>query len=403
MVEINLTFLLYCNSRPFLPAPSMFNILVVDDDPNIQIFLARALSKTGYRIIVASNGEEGLKLAKETHPALIICDWMMPGVNGLEVCRQIKNTPKLATTFFILLTSLVSVEDRVKGLDAGADDFLCKPIEINELRARVRSGLRLHQLSDDLRLQKQLLELELSEAADYVRSILPEPIQSTPINIDFRFLPSRQLGGDGFDYYWLDSSHLAIYLLDVAGHGLRAALPSLSVINLLRSRSLSQVDYYQPDQVLGALNQTFQITQRNDKYFTIWYGVYDVKTHELTYASAGHPPAIMISATTNGEIKEERLKTPGFPIGMFLESAYTNQVRQIPPLSHIYLFSDGIYEIEQPNGKIWGLEKFIQLLMSSYRWRLNNLDDFIEHIKGLQINRTFDDDLSIMKISFVDG
>ncbi len=378
----------------------MLEILVIDDDPAIQIFLERALGKAGYKITIASTGDEGVKIARKSHPALIICDWMMPGINGIEVCRQIKNTPELATTFFILLTSLVSVEDRVRGLDAGADDFLCKPIEIPELRARVRSGLRLHQLSHDLRLQKQLLEMELCEAADYVRSILPEPIEETRVKIDFRFLPSRQLGGDGFDYYWLDSSHLAIYLLDVAGHGLRAALPSLSVINLLRSRSLSQVDYYQPNQVLGALNQTFQITQRNDKYFTIWYGVYNLRTKELVYASAGHPPAILISLNAEGIIFEERLKTPGFPIGMFLESEYINYVRQIPPSSNIYLFSDGIYEIEEPNGRIWGLEKFIQFLKSSYKYQLNDLDDFIEHIKVLQKNKIFDDDLSIMKISF---
>ena len=178
----------------------MVRILVIDDDGVIQTFLSRALRKE-YEVFIASDGEEGLKQAGQLKPAMIICDWMMPGIDGLEVCRQIKLNPQLSTTFFILLTSLGSVEDRVKGLDAGADDFLCKPIEINELRARVRAGIRLHQLSHDLQAQKQLLEMELAEAAEYVRSLLPEPFISPKLAIDFRFLPSRRLGGDGFDYY----------------------------------------------------------------------------------------------------------------------------------------------------------------------------------------------------------
>ncbi|MGK7917768.1 MAG: response regulator, partial [Prochloraceae cyanobacterium] len=269
----------------------MTQILVIDDDPAIQILLQRTLASQGYEVVLASDGEEGLNKARQLRPAMVICDWLMPRMNGLEVCRQVKASPELSTTFFILLTSLGSVEDKVKGLDAGSDDFLCKPIEMYELKARVRAGLRLHQLNRDLQQQKQLLEAELAEAAEYVRSILPEPLTEPPTTIDVCFIPSRRLGGDGFDYYWLDSEHLVVYLLDVSGHGLRAALPSLSVINLLRSRGLTKVNYYRPSEVLQGLNHTFQMTERNDKYFTIWYGVYNSKTRQLVYSSAGHPPA----------------------------------------------------------------------------------------------------------------
>jgi phosphoserine phosphatase RsbU/P len=379
----------------------MVRILVVDDDGAIQTFLRRALQKE-YEIFAASDGEEGLERAEQLKPAMIICDWMMPGINGLEVCRQIKMNPQLSTTFFILLTSLGSVEDRVKGLDAGADDFLCKPIEINELRARVRAGMRLHQLSHDLRAQKQLLEMELAEAAAYVRSILPEPLISPALSIDFRFLPSRQLGGDGFDYYWLDKEHLVLYLLDVAGHGLRAALPSLSVINLLRSRSLSQVNYYQPNQVLQGLNQVFQISSRNDKYFTIWYGIYNNKKRILTYASAGHPPAVLLDRNSVGEIKETRLKAPGFPIGMFPDAEYVNQVQVLNYPCSLYLFSDGIYEIEREDGKVWGLENFIQFLRDYHYTSPWNLDNFIRQVNSLQFDGNFNDDLSIMQVYFGD-
>ncbi len=250
-------------------------ILVIDDDPIIQTLLKRTLTQSGYEVIVASRGDEGIAKAQQIIPAMIICDWLMPGMSGLEVCKQVKSTSELSATFFILLTSLGSVDDRIKGLDAGSDDFLCKPIELNEFKARVRAGLRLYQLNQALQKQKKLLENELTEAANYVCSLLPEPLEEDAISIDFRFIPSFTLGGDCLDYFWLDSDHLVIYLLDVAGHGLKATLPSLSVINLLRYKGLNQVDYYQPKEVLNSLNKTFQMSQRNEKYFTIWYGIYN--------------------------------------------------------------------------------------------------------------------------------
>ncbi|PSF37531.1 regulator [Aphanothece hegewaldii CCALA 016] len=377
----------------------MAQILVIDDDSSIQLLLKRALTYSGHNVSLASDGAEGLKMAIQLCPDLIICDWLMPKMNGLEVCRHIKSRSELSTTFLILVTSLGSVDDRVKGLDAGADDFLCKPIEINELQARVRAGLRLHQLSYDLQQQKQLLEAELAEAADYVRSILPAPVQESTLKIDFRFFPSRQLGGDGFDYYWLDQDHLAIYLLDVSGHGLRSALPSLSVINLLRSQGLNQVNYSCPSEVLGGLNRTFQITPRNDKYFTIWYGVYCRKNAQLTYSSAGHPPAVLLS-NQSGEITEKRLKTTGFPIGMFEEAEYVDHTCSINPDSSLYIFSDGIYEIEQTNGKIFGLENFISLLKTYYQKSPNNLEELMQKVHNLHQVSHLDDDLSIMQINF---
>lgn len=376
----------------------MAHILVIDDDPAIQILLSRTLSRQGYEVAIARDGEEGLAKALQLHPAMVICDWLMPKMNGLEVCRHIKAAPELSTTFFILLTSLGSVEDRVKGLDAGADDFLCKPIEMYELKARVRAGLRLHQLSRDLTQQKHLLEAELAEAAEYVCSILPEPLNEPPTTIDVRFVPSRRLGGDSFDYYWLDSEHLVIYLLDVSGHGLRAALPSLSVLNLLRSKELNKVNYYQPSEVLWGLNQTFQMTPRNDKYFTIWYGVYNAKQRQLVYASAGHPPAILLAADAKGDIVQQRLKTPGFPIGMFADAQYTDAYRQINSSSRLYIFSDGIYELDQPDGSIWGLEEFIKLLEANYQNR-NDLELLLKQVYEQNYNNDLNDDLSIIQVN----
>ncbi len=377
----------------------MFKILVIDDDISIQIFLKRLLEKQGYLVVTANDGDEGIAQVMAWSPALIICDWIMPGLNGLEVCNYIKTDPNLSTIFFILLTSLDSVADRVKGLDAGADDFITKPIEQNELKARVRAGLRLHQLSRDLQTQKLLLETELAEAAEYVRSLLPLPV-TEPFNINSRFIPSRQLGGDCFDYYWLDPDYLAIYLLDTAGHGLKATLPSISVLNLLRSRALKGLNYYQPSDVLRALNETFQMNYQNDKYFTIWYGVYNRVKRQLIYASAGHPPAILISGKSPNNTKVQLLRTPGMPVGMFPEVKYVDAYCNIEKFSNLYIFSDGTYEITKLDGALWSLDAFIQILVSVQYTVDCQLDQVLNYLIALNSKEAFDDDLSILQIQF---
>lgn len=377
----------------------MTKILIVDDDSSIQILLERTLTRQGYEVLLAQDGQAGLLAAQADRPSLIICDWLMPGMDGLEVCRAVKSNPDLATTFFVLLTSMGSVADRVKGLDAGADDFLCKPIEMNELIARVRAGLRLHQLSHDLQAQKLLLETELAEAADYVGSILPEPLFHRDVEIYGHFIPSRQLGGDGFDYFFLDGDRLVFYLLDVSGHGLGAALPAISIVNLLRTQGLSGVDYSRPEAILTELNNSFPMTFRNDKYFTIWYGVFDFKRRILTYASAGHPPAILLCAD-DCQWQEIELKTRGFPVGMFAEAEYTSQSCSIVPSSSLYLFSDGLYEIVQAGGTILGLPSLIERLKHYRSQNRSDLLSFVQKLKMLNASEQLDDDLSILEINF---
>ncbi len=375
-------------------------ILVIEDDRTAQLVLTKMLEEQGYDVTVASDGVEGLEQARHFHPALIICDWIMPRLDGLEVCRQVKADPELSTIFFILLTARGGIEDRVQGLDNGADEFLTKPVEMSELRARVKAGLRLNRVYQALQDQKRILEVELMEAAEYVRSLLPSPLTGS-VNIDSRFIPSRQLGGDCFDYYWLDPDYLAIYLLDVSGHGLGAALPSISVLNLLRSQSMDGVNFYQPNHVLRALNETFQMDDQNDKYFTIWYGVYNQAKRQLVYSSAGHPPALLLAGTSEEDVQVKRLKTVSLPIGMMPDTKFVNQRCDIESASTLYVFSDGIYEIMQPDGEVWGLDQFVELLAKN-RTNINKqgLDYVLGHIKSLSGNDVLDDDLSLLMVNF---
>ncbi len=380
----------------------MAKILVIDDDPVVLLTLKRALKDQDCQVIVANGGKEGLEKAQDIQPDLIVCDWVMPDLDGLSVCTQVKSDPALAATFFVLLSAKGEVADRVRGLDNGADDFLSKPVDLSEMKAKVRAGLRIRQLSRDLQEQKALLEAELNEAAQYVRSLLPAPLVGT-VSVDSRFIPSRELGGDCFDYYWLDPDYLAFYLLDVSGHGLGAALPSISVQNVLRSQSLPDVNFYQPSAVLKALNETFQMTAQNEKYFTIWYGVYNQSRRQLTYASAGHPPAVLITKNQRG-FKATRLRTPNLPVGMMLDVTYESDRHYIEHESLLYIFSDGVYEAFDANNPtlnqdgMWDLDGFINLLIT--QGDSKDLDELLSHIKKTRKSTTFSDDVSILQVMF---
>ncbi|HIK10372.1 MAG TPA: response regulator [Oscillatoriaceae cyanobacterium M33_DOE_052] len=135
----------------------MAKILVIDDDITIQLVLQHLLQEEGHEVVIAREGKDGIRKAREWHPDGIICDWMMPSLDGLEVCRQVKAIPDLATTFFILLTAREEVDDLVKGLDAGADEFLSKPVEAEKLLARMRAGLRSRTLTQQLSQKSALL------------------------------------------------------------------------------------------------------------------------------------------------------------------------------------------------------------------------------------------------------
>jgi sigma-B regulation protein RsbU (phosphoserine phosphatase) len=389
----------------------MTQILVIDDDPTIRLVLTKALQKQGYKVTVAKNGQEGIEQAQRLRPALIISDWMMPLMDGLQVCRWVKANPELSATFFILLTARGEIEDRVIGLDTGADEFLSKPIEMNELNARVRAGLRIHQLNQDLQKlnqdlqsKQQILQADLADAADYVQSLLPSTFEGEPVSVKAKFIPSKQLGGDCFDYYWLDPDRLVIYLLDVAGHGVGPALLSVLVLNLLRSRSLPDTNFSQPNEVLNALNQYFQLNHQRsayvDKYFTIWYGVYHRVKRRLVYASAGHPPAVLLSGKPPATTQVKKLKTPGLPIGMFPEAEYICDSCDIDTSSTLYIFSDGVYEISQPDGTLWGMDAFIDLAAHCRQTQTADVDHLLNYIRKISSKDTLEDDLSLLQINF---
>jgi DNA-binding response OmpR family regulator len=138
-------------------------ILVVDDDSFIRSFLKKRLAANDYEVILAEHGEEGLALAKEKHPHLIISDWMMPKMDGVEFCKRVKGDDELKYTYFILLTARDTAEDKIAGMEHGADDFMTKPFNDKELLARIKVGLRITALQQELsRFQHEKAITELA-------------------------------------------------------------------------------------------------------------------------------------------------------------------------------------------------------------------------------------------------
>jgi sigma-B regulation protein RsbU (phosphoserine phosphatase) len=227
-----------------------------------------------------------------------------------------------------------------------------------------------------------------------VRSLLPLPL-TEGVTAQAQFVPSLQLGGDAFDYYWLDEERLAIYLLDVAGHGVKSALLSVSVLNILRSQSLYNTNFYQPSAVLTALNRVFQMGESGDDYFTIWYGIYDRTNRQISYACAGHPPAILLSDTS---APARPLGMNSLPIGMIPEVEYAQESCEIQPDSTLYVFSDGVYEIHQSNGDIWGLNAFIAFLYEGHKNQELNPKYTFESVQKLGGKSAFDDDFSLLQV-----
>lgn len=247
-------------------------------------------------------------------------------------------------------------------------------------------------LSQRLQAQTDRLTAELDSAAAYVASILPDDLKG-PVRVSSRHLPSQEVAGDIYDFRWIDDDHLVIYLIDVSGHGVSAALLSVSVHNMLRSGSLSLMTLLAPDQVLAELNRLFHMDQHDDHYLTIWYGVYEMSSRTILYSSAGAPPAFAVTPDRPGASSD--LLTDGLPLGMFDDSAYTSRSYTVPPGCRILLFSDGAFEDARIDGRQLSMKDFRDLFT---RLAGSPLDDLARTLRSLTPSETFNDDCTLVRL-----
>jgi sigma-B regulation protein RsbU (phosphoserine phosphatase) len=304
---------------------------------------------------------------------------------------------------WVVLLDVTAERDETRRIQQRAYDMTLlneKEAQLNRRLEAANAALRetqreLESSRADLQKTHAKLQGELAEAASYVRSLLPPP-QSRPFAADWRFVPSADLGGDGFGYHWIDSDHFAMYLLDVCGHGVGPSLMSVAVLHALRSATHRAVDFRRPAQVLESLNAIYQMENSNDLYFTIWYGVYRPADRQLEFACAGHPPALLIDGPTH---TVRNLKVKGVPIGFLPQIKYESSTMTIPPNARLYLLSDGTYEIEKPDGGMLSVDDLAQFLRHSSAGAAD-LDEWWERLLKLHGGVALEDDYSIVRFHF---
>ncbi len=256
----------------------------------------------------------------------------------------------------------------------------------------------LAQSRDELLRVHNRLRQELHAAQHYVLAILPAPVVE-PIAVEWLFVPSTELGGDSFGYQWIDGEHYALYLLDVCGHGVGSALLSITVANTLRSGALQNTDFRRPEEVLSSLNQAFQMENQNGLYFTIWYGVYHRPTGTLRYASAGHPPPIVVSGSREQRGEAKSLSAVGCPVGIVPDAEYERHECSLVGPARLFLFSDGAYEIMRPDGTLLEFEAFEEVLTRAVPEGASELEELLHFAQNVNGSKDLDDDFSIIKMT----
>jgi sigma-B regulation protein RsbU (phosphoserine phosphatase) len=383
--------------------PASGRLLIVDHDRLSRDILSRNLKREGYAVELEEDGELALARLGAGTFDLVLWEVQLPALNGLEMLGRTKQDAALRHLPVVLLSEQKDIEGVIRCIEAGADDYLPKPFNPALLKARIHACMERKMLRDQeqrllatIKCQQERLDGELTEAADYLRSLLPEPF-AEPFVIDWRFIPSGELGGDAFGYHWIDEDHFALYLLDVCGHGVGAALLSVTVLNVLRSGAMQGTDFRNPEAVLSAVNRAFPMEQQHNRYFTLWYGVYQRSTRKITYGSGGHPPALLFEP---GQASPKKLMAKGMMIGGMPNSRYAPQSCEIAPGSRFFLFCDGAYEITQPDGRVFTFDEFTQLLGKLPANAPLDLDDLIAQIRKLRGPPPLEDDLSLVTIQF---
>jgi sigma-B regulation protein RsbU (phosphoserine phosphatase) len=382
-------------------------VLLVDDQAMIGEAVRRMLAgDEDINLHYCSDPTQAVNMATELSPTVILQDLVMPEVDGLTLVKFYRANPKTRDIPLIVLSTREEPTTKAEAFALGANDYLVKLPDKVELLARIRyhsagyiAQLQRNEAYQALLESQKKLAAELAEAAAYVRSLLPAPITGE-LEAEWRFVPSTQLGGDALGYHWLDDDHLAMYLLDVCGHGVGAALLSISAMNVIRSRTLPRTNFLQPAEVLAALNDSFQMEKHNNMYFTIWYGVYDKRQRRISYSCGGHPPAVLITGPDAASARPILLETGGTIIGAMKGVTFKTAVCELQPYTKLYIFSDGTYEIFQPDGSLWEFEDFVRLLSSPTPQGISDLDHIVARITAIRGMDSFDDDISLVNVCF---
>lgn len=334
-------------------------LLIIDDDEVVRTSLAAYLEDSGFNVLQAGNGLQGLQVFEQEHPDLIICDLRMPQVDGLELIRRIN---QLETDTPVIVVSGAGVmSDAVEALRLGAADYLIKPLEdLAVLEHSVRRALDRHALRLENQRYREELEAAnrelqaslhlLQEDQNAGRQVQMNMLPVTPWTVDglhfaHQIIPSLYLSGDFVDYFRVDERRIAFYLADVSGHGASSAfvtvlLKFMTTRLLYESRRGGTLPEFKPSEVLGHINRGL-INCKLGKHVTMLGGVIDEESGKLTYSIGGHLPLPVLYS----EGQAHYLTGRGLPVGLFEEASYEDQVMDLPASFSLTLMSDGILDL----------------------------------------------------------
>ncbi len=362
-------------------------VLVVDDSRAQRVTLRKMLERMGYTVLEAEGGKEALEIADSRPVDLVLSDWVMPGMDGIAFCEAFRTLDREGYGYFILLTSKSESGDVRTAFEAGADDFLSKPVDVVELGARLNAGERivrmqadlaqknrqLTDLVDELQNLSDALDKDLDEARALQQSLVPErhfKMQNAEVSLLLR--PAGKVGGDLVGFLPITEDNIGVYSIDVSGHGIASALMTARIAGLLSGatpeRNLAlewgadkEIEMRRPDAICHQLNTHLIDEMDTEHYITAMMADCDLKSGKIKIVQAGHPPAIIMSR--NGETR--LVGEGGMPIGLLPGPSFDVFEVTLEPGERLFFFSDGLDECPGANGGFLETAGLQQLLTQS--------------------------------------
>ena len=330
------------------------NILIVDDAKDMRFIMCSIVKKLGHTFAEAVDGEDAWSKLIAGRFDAILCDWQMPKLDGPDLCRRIRDYKFPNYIYIILLTGLSGKKNILDGINAGADGFSSKPVDLEEIRIRLMAAQRVITLENDiaeknmaLQQAHDLIEKDLKEAASTQLKSLPKPLTEGSIKTDWFYKPAIFIGGDTFDYYQTQNGCFVFYSIDISGHGISAAMLSMSLqvsMGLKRGLYGGSITHDRLEEIpalfASNLNQRL-LDHGSDHYLTMLFGIVDTHTNTVYFVQAGHPHPYI---NRRSEKTILPLEINGFPIGLFEGAEYETQVIQMEKDDQFIIYSDGISE-----------------------------------------------------------
>jgi len=354
----------------------------------------RTLDGTGHRILVATGGEPAIEIAERARPDLILLDVMMPGIDGFEVCRAIKANPATNHIVVIFLSALGEVADKVAGLEMGAADYITKPIQADEVIARVSTHLIQQQLEREVRLSRDSLDRELSSAAEMQRMILPPKLpRMGSLTFEAYYQTSRYVGGDYYDVVSLPDGKCGVMIADVSGHGATSAIIMAMIRAAFHASPVPPVD---PPALLRYLNSQFRFLWGSSLLATVFYAVMDSTGRKLSMSCAGHPAPLLVRGNAVEPLRFEGT----LPLLIMDMPEIARSEQYLQPGDRVLFYTDGITERENSRGEMYELPRLCNALSRSHeRTSEDLLRGVIQDVEAFAAGEEPHDDQTLLLVS----